>query len=242
MRSFFAQALRNEPLRLFFKHAQEVLTGYYTAKLKGALSSTNQYSYAKFQETDRVRRCFFDDFVTVYDAVTFKHVVVAASASQVAESAAQVEKPEPEPPKAKKVDRQARLAEFRSEAETRASIEIDARMVVLTQDGTRQGMSAQLSSTRLYQNLTESVKCMAFYSVKNAKLMEHRPGETVVQREPLVDMAKFAAFHEVTNNVLKPGQDFVWILAGNSGANTDRIRKKVAECGWKDKAVHFIHL
>ena len=51
----FAQALRNEPLRLFFKHAQEVLTGYYTAKLKGALSSTNQYAFAKILETDRVK-------------------------------------------------------------------------------------------------------------------------------------------------------------------------------------------
>ena len=37
---------------------------------------------------------------------------------------------------------------------------------------------------------TESVKFMAFYDVKNARLMERRPTETVVQREPLVDMAK----------------------------------------------------
>ena len=240
----FAQALPNEALRLFFKHAQEVLTGYYTAELKGALTSTSQYSFAKFQESDRVKRRFFDEFVTAYDAVTIKHVAVVASAAQVAESAAkqeEEEKPEPEPLKAKKVDRQARLAEFRREAETRVSTEIDARMVVLTQDGSHQEMSAQLSSTRLYQNLTESVRFMAFYDVKNAKLMERRPGETVVQREPLVDMGKFAAFCDVVNNVLKPGQDFVWILAGKSDANVDRIRKKVLECGWKEKAVHLVY-
>ena len=123
----------------------------------------------------------------------------------------------------------------------RVSHEIDARMVVLTQDGTHQEMSAQLSSTHLYQNLTESVKFMAFYDVKNAKLLVRRPGETTVQREPVVDMAKFAAFCEVTNNLLKPGHDFVWILLGKSDANVDKIRKKVAECGWKDKAVHLIY-
>ena len=44
----------------------------------------------------------------------------------------------------------------------------------------------------------ESVKFMALYDVKNARLMERRPTETVVQREPLVlDMAKFTAFCEV---------------------------------------------
>ena len=36
----FAQALPNEPLRLFFKHAQDVLTGYYTPELKGALTQS----------------------------------------------------------------------------------------------------------------------------------------------------------------------------------------------------------
>ena len=33
------------------------------------------------------------------------------------------------------------------------SSEIDSRMVVLTQDGTHQEVSAQLSATHLYQNL-----------------------------------------------------------------------------------------
>ena len=68
------------------------------------------------------------------------------------------------------------------------------------------------------------MKFMAFYDVKNARLMERRPTETVVQREPLVDMAKFTAFCEVANGVMKHGSDFVWILAGRSDANVDRIR------------------
>ena len=97
----FVQALPNEPLRLFFKHAQDILTGFYTAELKGALSSTSQYPWSKFHETDRVKKRFLDDFTTAYDTVVFKQEAVAASAAKVAESAAkeEEEKPEPEPPK-----------------------------------------------------------------------------------------------------------------------------------------------
>ena len=164
-------------------------------------------------------------------------VAASVAADVVAASAAA----EPEPQTVKKGDRQTRLAEFRTEAEAAVTAEIDARMVILAQDGTRQEVTARLSSTRLYQNLTESVKFMAFYDVKNAKLMDRRPTETVVQREPLVDMAKFSAFCEVANGVLKHGSDFVWILAGKSDANVDRIRKKVAEFGWRDKAVHLVY-
>ena len=61
------------------------------------------------------------------------------------------------------------------------------------------------------QNLAESVKFLAFYDIKNARLMERRPGETLVQQETLFDMAMFAAFCEVTTDVLKPGQDFMWM-------------------------------
>ena len=38
----FGQSLPNEPLRLFFKHAQDVLFGSYTAELKCALTSSNR--------------------------------------------------------------------------------------------------------------------------------------------------------------------------------------------------------
>ena len=57
----FAQTLPNEPLRLFFKHAQDVLVGYYMAELKGALASTNnQWPWAKFHESSRVKRRFLE--------------------------------------------------------------------------------------------------------------------------------------------------------------------------------------
>ena len=189
----------------------------------------------KFHETERVRKNFFEEFTTAYNAL------VPEAAAAVVASAAADEKP-PEPQKPKKGEKQALLAQFRDEAEKSVTAEIDARTVILTQDGTHQELSARLSSTRLYQNLTESsVRFMAFYDVKNAMLMERRSTETVVQREPIVDMVKFTAFCEVANGILKHGTDFVWILAGKSDANVDKIRKKVAELGWKDKAVHLVY-
>ena len=237
----FAQTLPNEPLRLFFKHAQDVFVGYYMSELKGALATTNnQWPWAKFHETSRVKRRFLEEFTIAYDALTFKDEVTV-SVAEVAASVASVDNPESDPQKVKKGDRQARLVEFRQEAEVAVTAEIGARMVHLTQDGTHQEVTARMSSTRLYQNLTESVKFMAFYDVKNARLMERTPTETVVQREPLVDMAKFTAFCEVANGVLKNGSDFVWILAGKSEANVLKIRKKVAELGWRDKAVHLVY-
>ena len=229
------------PIRLFFKHAQDVFVGYYMSELKGALATANnQWPWAKFHETSRVKRRFLEEFTTAYNTLTFKDGVTASVAAVTA-SVAAGENPESEPQKVKKGDRQARLVEFRKEAEVAATAEIGARMVMLTQDGTHQEVTARLSSTRLYQNLTESVKFMAFYDVKNARLMERTPTETVVQREPLVDMAKFTAFCEVANGVLKNGSDFVWILAGKSEANVLKIRKKVAELGWRDKAVHLVY-
>ena len=91
------------PIRLFFKHAQDVLAGYYTPELKGALASTNnQWSWAKFHESDRAKKRFFEDFTTAYNALTFKPDPESVAA--VAASVAGEEKPpEPEPQKVKRV-------------------------------------------------------------------------------------------------------------------------------------------
>ena len=54
----FAQTLPNEPLQLFFKHAHDVFAGIYTPELKGALTTlkTGHWPWAKFHETDRVKK------------------------------------------------------------------------------------------------------------------------------------------------------------------------------------------
>ena len=99
-------------------------------------------------------------------------------------------------------------------------------MVSLTQDGNHLEVTNQLASTRLYQNLSQDVKFMAFYDVKNAKIMDRRGHEHATQREPLVDMGKFTAFCAIANSLLKAGQgDVVWILAGKTDSNIDKISK-----------------
>ena len=79
-----------------------------------------------------MRKRFLEDFTTAYNAL-----VPESETAAVVASAAGDETP-PEPQKGKKDERQAKLAEFRAAAELAVAAEIDARMVVLTQDGTHQ--------------------------------------------------------------------------------------------------------
>ena len=238
----FATSLPNEPLRLFFQHAMEVLSGYYYPELKGALASASQWAFSKFHDTERVKRRFLNDFVAAYDSMVFNPV--AASAVAVAAQAKQEDedkKPADQEQKGHtKEGKAAMREEFRIDAEANVTRQLEARIVSLTQEGDHNEVSSAVSSCRLYQNLTETVKFMAFYDVKNAKLLDRRVNETLVQREPLLDMPKFTAFCDVANGLLKSG-DVVWILCGKSDASVQKIRKKVVEIGWKCKSVHLIY-
>ena len=66
---------------------------------------------------------------------------------------------------------------FRGQREQHVAREIEARLVCLVADGAHQEVKANVTSTRLYQNLTASVPCMGFYDVKNAKLTSIFEGE-----------------------------------------------------------------
>ena len=116
-------------------------------------------------------------------------------------------------------------------------------MVSLTQDGDHGELTNQLASCRLYQNLSQDAKFMAFYDVKNARLTDRKAGqEHTTVREPLIDMDKFSAFCAIVHSLLKAGQgDVVWILAGKTDSNMQKIRKKITELGWKFKAIHLIY-
>ena len=82
-----------------------------------------------------------------------------------------------------------------------------------------------------------------FYDVKNARLTDRKAGhEHATVREPLIDMIKFSAFCAIVHSLLKAGQgDVVWILAGKTDSNMQKIRKKITELGWKFKAIHLIY-
>ena len=153
------------PFRLFFQHAMEVLSGYYYPELKGALASASQWAFSKFHEIDRVKRCFLNDFVVAYDSMVFKQDPVAASAAAVAAKAKQEDEKKPADQEQKGNTKEGKTAmreEFRVDAEAMVTTQLEARMVSLTQEGDHKELSSALSSTRLYQNLSESVKFMGF--------------------------------------------------------------------------------
>jgi len=130
------------------------------------------------------------------------------------------------------------LQAFQKDAEATVATSIDARLVCLTADGGHPELVREkVSSTRLYLNLTKDARFMCFYDVKNAKLLERREDESIVQREPLVDMDRFGSFCCVANVLMQPDRDLVWILLGKSDSAFHTIKRKITELGWKEKCL-----
>ncbi len=72
------------------------------------------------------------------------------------------------------------LSVLRNQCEQHCARELEARMVTLLADGSHAAIRASVTTTRLYNLLTEDVPCMAFYDVKNAKLCNIYEGEGVI--------------------------------------------------------------
>ena len=66
---------------------------------------------------------------------------------------------------------------FRKQCEQHCLHELEARLVLLVAHAE---LKADVTNTRLYQNLTESASCMGFYDVKNAGLCNIFQGEGVI--------------------------------------------------------------
>ena len=72
------------------------------------------------------------------------------------------------------------MSVFRNQCEQRCARELEARMVTLLAEGSHAEIKASVTTTRLYNILTEDVPLMAFYDVKNAKLCNIYEGEGVI--------------------------------------------------------------
>ena len=70
------------------------------------------------------------------------------------------------------------MREFRIKCEEHCKQEIGARVIVLTNDGSHEDLHRDVTTSRLFQNLTDGATCMGFYDVKNAKLVELWNGES----------------------------------------------------------------
>ena len=73
------------------------------------------------------------------------------------------------------------MSVFRNQCEQHCTRELDARMVTLLAEGSHAEIKASVTTTRLYNNLTEDVPCMAFYGVKSARLRNILDGEGVIE-------------------------------------------------------------
>ena len=237
----FSQSLPNEPLRMFFKHLHDVFTGFYSPEVKGALSGSpdGKWNWAMFHEGVRVKKRFLADFTVAYDSLWKK---MPQEETEKAKEEQKEKTKEEEKEKIKKPDRSVLLQAFQKDAEATVATEIDARLVCLTADGSHPELIREkVSSTRLYANLTKDVRFMGFYDVKNAKLLDRREDESIVQREPLVDMDQFGSFCDVANVLMQPHRDLVWILLGKSDSAFLKHKRKITELGWKDKVLHLVY-
>ena len=65
------------------------------------------------------------------------------------------------------------LAQFRLECEKSCRRELDARVVTILAQGAHAEIRANVTTTRLYQNLTDSTPCMGFYDGKKREVVQH---------------------------------------------------------------------
>ena len=124
--------------------------------------------------------------------------------------------------------KEVRLSSFRSECEAHCRRELEARMISLVATGDHVEIRQSVTTTRLYQNLTESVPFMAFYDVKNARLCNIFEGEGLMHREPILDSEDLERFLATVVPLMRAGRDLIWVLAGRADSNISKLRKILA--------------
>ena len=87
-----------------------------------------------------------------------------------------------------------------------------------------------VTSMRLYHNLTEVVPLMAFDDVKNTKFFlsidgKIFEGEGLTHGEPLLDEIDFDRLVQTVEPLMQPGRDTLWVLAGRVDSNLQKINK-----------------
>ena len=117
-----------------------------------------------------------------------------------------------------------RCSVCQTECETTCALLLEARLVSLVAAGSHLESKADITSTRLYQNLTGAVLLMAFYDVNNAKLSKIFEGEGLTHGQPLLDEDDFERFVQTVEPLMKAGRDVLWVLAGRTDSNLPQIK------------------
>ena len=180
-----------DALRCYMKHALELAQGFYAPEIKGALAAVgaDRYSLDKFHKGTRVSQRFFQAFQIAYDSIACKPQAESAEAFKDKEEsgaqrldsdAGQHPVPLGSKDQEKQPSKEFEIAAFRKACEDHCHHELESRLVTLTASGDATAINANVTSTRLYVNLTASAPVMGFYDVKNARLCNIYEGEGII--------------------------------------------------------------
>ena len=236
----WVQSLPNEALRCFMKHVLELSQGLFKPEIQGALlrSPADKFNVEKFHQTTRVSQRFATAFKVAYDSLLAasaqaKTTEAGTQPSSVTDGqAAASAGAETSPPSSsggnfeKRPElREMRVSSFRTECEEHCRRELEARLVLLVMEGDHMEIQKSVTTTRLYQNLTEDVPLMGFYDVKNARLCNIFEGEGLMHREPVLDVGDVERFLATVVPLMRPGRDLIWVLAGRTESNQAKLKK-----------------
>jgi hypothetical protein len=222
-------ALPTEPLRMFYKHWLEVGSLMYQPEIKGAIAKTgiNKWTWQNFFECDRPKKRFAEAFRLSYSKIDGKE----SSGEQTEETRIKEGEEEKEEGIATQdkqlgqtsntVEKSSKLSAFRKDVEKSVEDTLAERVVVLTLDGEHPELQNAVTGCRLYKNLSAvGARLMGFYDVKNASLCDISTGESLLQKEPVLDVEHLQAFLSVMNGVMKDNCDVCWIMCGKVGCSS----------------------
>ena len=155
----FVNSLPSEAFRMYFKHVHDLQRNSFTAELKGALASGDaaKYNWAKFSEAERVKNRFAQAFCLEYSKL---------EAVPPKEEEKETEKDDQQKVSSKNTSSGAgsaseiasKLGIFRRDCETFIDEQLEARLVMLTADGTHEEIVNTVTTSRLYTNLRIPVR------------------------------------------------------------------------------------
>ena len=243
----YVNSMPNDALMKFLKHCLDVSRGFYKPEISGALAKATEgkWTWKQFLECDRVRQRFAEQFKVAYSGLEAKPPCGGGSDNgpdngpDDAADTGGVSAPSiPSAGAASAPSGPAGLVQFKKDCEAYCDEELESRTVFLTKDGCHEELRNSVTTSRLYANLNNVDKrMMAFYDVKNAKLVETFKGESLIQREPLLDEEDFKSFVTLVNELMKGSCDVCWILCGKGEENYEKIQRQLRIMGWKTEGV-----
>ena len=169
------QSFPNDATRLAMKHFFEMATGYYKPEISGALKQPKgeRYNVEQFHKGTRVLKRFLEPFRIAYDSLvgspkgsSEQDKANNATEAATADAAQGIGEETAAENKKKTEVIQSHVELFRLQCEKACQKEMDARVVLLVAEGSGMDVHASVTTTRLYQNLTEAATVMGFYDVK----------------------------------------------------------------------------